>query len=190
MSAADARATADADSNDDGGAATDSAAAADGADDADSNDDGAAADSADDVLNDMICPMAAGHMYVSRSDQPCGQGAPPCRWRVSLALDGTFTWTHDGLVELGTYFCKGTEVTFVYVFRDHRRHHCVLRSQHRPTGLGQPPVRPRPVSGRRCSRVVWRPREKRPSRGPVARPGGTPPYQASCRRRWEGPRPR
>ena len=112
VSAADARDAADA-SNDD--AATDAPADVAG-DMGGAVMDASAADAEEDVFDIFICPAVAG-MYVSQDDHPCGAGQPPCRWRLSLALDGVFTWSHDGLVEVGTYWCKDPVVQ-ILVNRD------------------------------------------------------------------------
>ena len=77
-----------------------------------------AVDVAEDALDDLICPMVAGRTFVSQTDQSCGQGAPPCRWRMSVALDGVVTWAHDGVVEVGSCLCKGLDVVLISVVWD------------------------------------------------------------------------
>jgi hypothetical protein len=111
---ADARDAVDA-SNDDGADAADAPADM-AADMGGAVMDASAADAEEDVFNPFVCPAVAG-MWVSQEDHACGVGQPPCRWRLSLALDGVFTWSHDGLVEVGTYWCKDPVVQ-ILVNRD------------------------------------------------------------------------
>lgn len=60
------------------------------------------------------CALPTDTTLYSREDLECGlgyDGEEYCRWRISFAADGSYTWSYSDVQQTGTWVCEADAVT-------------------------------------------------------------------------------